>query len=79
MFIIKKYEKVRFNNKESAYYVLSTIGEKTKNITKIEQKRLFLFTILISLFMALHFLRLIYTRNIWFNFVFGSFFKQDHQ
>ena len=46
-------------------------GQKTKNITKVEQKRLFLFTFLIWFFMVLH------SKYI-FNFVFGSFFEQDH-
>ena len=46
-------------------------SQKTKNITKVEQKRLFLFTFLIWFFMVLH------SKYI-FNFVFGSFFEQDH-
>ena len=37
-------------------------GQKIKNITKIEQKRLFLFIFLVS----------------FFNFVFGSFFELCH-
>ena len=44
-----------------------------KNVTKIEQKRLFLFTFLVLFFMAFFFAqKLIYT------IVFGSFFEQDH-
>ena len=53
-------------------------NQKIKNIIKIEQKRLFLFTFLVSFFMAFLTQKLIYTINIWFNFVFGSFFEQDH-
>ena len=51
---------------------------KINNITKIEQKVLFLFTFLVSFFMAFLAEKLIYTINIWFNFVCGSFFEQDH-
>ena len=48
------------------------------NIAKIKQKRLFMFTFLASFFMAFLAQKLIYTINIWSNFVFGSFFEQDH-
>ena len=51
---------------------------KIKNITNIEQKRLFLFTFLVSIFMAFLAQKLIYTINIWFNFVFGSFFEENY-
>ena len=57
---------------------LSFRGQKIKNITKIEQKRLFLFVFLVSFLMSFLVLRLIYAINIRFNFVFGSFFEQDH-
>ena len=50
--------------------------KKIKNITKFEQK--FLFTFLLSFCMAFLTQRLINTINVWFNFVFGSFFEQDH-
>ena len=78
MFIIEKYVKIRFKNRGSPCYFLSSRGQKIKNITKIEQKRLLLFTFLVSFFMAFLAQKLIYTINIWFNFVFGSFFEQDH-
>ena len=78
MFIIGKYVKIRFKNRGSPCYFLSSRGQKIKNITKIEQKRLFLFTFLVSFFMAFLAQKLIYTINIWFNFVFGSFFEQYH-
>ena len=58
--------------------MLSSRGQKIKNITKIGQKRLFLFTFLVSFFMAFLAQKLICTINIRFNFVFGSFFEQDH-
>ena len=74
----RKIVKIRFKNRESPCYFLSSRGQKIKNITKIEQKRLFLFTFLVSFFMAFLAQKLIYTINIWFNFVFGSFFEQDH-
>ena len=69
LFVIGKYVKIRFKNKGSPYYFLSSRGQKIKNITKIEQKRLFLFTFLVPFFMALLAQKLIYTINIWFNFV----------
>ena len=47
-------------------------------MTKIEQKGLFLFAFLIPFFMALLAQKLIYTINISFKFVFGSFYEQDH-
>ena len=78
LFIIGKYVKIRFKNRGSPCYFLSSRGQKIKNITKIEQKRLLLFTFLVSFFMAFLAQKLIYTINIWFNFVFGSFFEQDH-
>ena len=53
-------------------------AKKIKNITKIEQMRLLLFTFLISSFMGFLAQKIIYTVNIWFNFVFGSFFELDH-
>ena len=79
MFIIGKYVKIMFKNRGSPCYFLSSRGQKIKNITKIEQKRLLLFTFLVSFFMAFLAQKLIYTINIWFNFVFGSFFEQDLQ
>ena len=69
---------IRFKRRGSPCYFLSSRGQKIKNITKIEQKRLFLFAFLVSFFMAFLEQKLIYTINIRFNFVFGSFFEQDH-
>ena len=43
-------------------------GQKIKNVTKIEQKRLFFVRFLVSFFWRLYI----------FNFLFGSFFEQDH-
>ena len=42
---------------------LSVKGQKIKYITKIEQKKLFLFTFLVSFFMTFHTQKLIYTIN----------------
>ena len=64
LFIIEKYVKIRFKNRGSPCYFLSSRGQKIKNITKIEQKRLFLFTFLVSFFMAFLAQKLIYTTNI---------------
>ena len=78
MFIIEKYLNIRFKNRWLPYYFLSSKGQKMKNFRKIEQKILLLFTFLVSFFMAFLTQRLIYTRNIWFNFLFGFLFEQDH-
>ena len=72
MFIIGKYVKIKFENSGSSYCFLSSRNQKIKNITKIEQKILSLFTFLVS------FLWLSHTIDIWFNFVFGWFSEQDH-
>ena len=64
LFIIEKYVKIRFKNRGSPCYFLSSSGQKIKNVTKIEQKRLFLFTFLVSFFMAFLAQKLIYTTNI---------------
>ena len=74
----RKIVKIRFKNRESTCYFLSSRGQKIKYITKMEYKRLSLFTFLVSFFMAFLVQKLIYTINIWLNFVFGSFFEQDH-
>ena len=57
---------------------MSSRGQKIKNSAKIEHTRLFLFTLLVSFFMAFLAQKLIYTTNIWCNSVSGSFFGQDH-
>ena len=59
-------------------YFLSFRGQKIKNITKNEQKRLLLFPFLVSFIMAFLAQKLIHAINIWINFVFGSFFEHDH-
>ena len=64
LFIIGKYVKIRFKNMGSPRYFLSPRGQKIKNITKIEQKRLFLFAFLVSYFVAFLAQKLIYTINI---------------
>ena len=56
---------------------LSSRGQKIKNITKIEHTWLLLFTFFVSFFIAFLAQKLIYTINIWFNFVPGTFFAQD--
>ena len=48
--------------------------KKMKNITKIEHMSMFLFTLLVSFFIAFLAQKLIYAINKWFNFVPGSFF-----
>ena len=78
LFIIGKYVKMRFKNRSSPCYFLSSGGQKIKLITTMEQKVLLFFTILVSFLIAFLPQKLIYTINIWLNFVFGSFFEQDH-
>ena len=46
-FIIGKYVKTRFRNRESPCYFFSSVGQKIKNITKVNQKRLLLFAFLV--------------------------------
>ena len=43
LLIIGKYVKIRFENRGSPCYFMSSRGQKIKNITKIEQKRLFVY------------------------------------
>ena len=72
---LRRYDAIKLVHEISLNFPGTTMvfsgGQKTKNITKVEQKRLFLFTFLIWFFMVLH------SKYI-FNFVFGSFFEQDH-
>ena len=63
----RKIVKIRFKNRDSTCYFLSSRGQKIKYITKMEYKRLSLFTFLVSFFMAFLVQKLIYTINIWFN------------
>ena len=74
----RKYVKIRFKNMGSPCYFLSSRGQQIKNITKIKQKRLILFIFLVSFLMPFLMQKLIYTINIWFNFVLAHFFEQDH-
>ena len=78
LFIIGKYAKVRFKNRGSPCYFLSSRDQKIKNITNIDQKRLFLFLFLGLFVMAFLVQKLIYMLALWFNFVFRSFFEADH-
>ena len=68
-----------FKKSGSPYYFLIShlISHFLILFSNIEQTRLFLFKFLASFFMASLAHKLIYTINIWFNFVFGSFFEQD--
>ena len=62
----------------SPCYFLSSRDQKIKNITNIDQKRLFLFLFLGLFVMAFLVQKLIYMLALWFNFVFRSFFEADH-
>ena len=64
LLITGKHLKIRFKNRGSPCYFFSSGGQKIKDIIEIEQKRLFLFTFLVSFFMAFLAQKLIYTINI---------------
>ena len=49
-----------------------------KNFYKTWTKETISVYVLGFIFMAFFAEKLIYTINVWFNFVFGSFFDQDH-
>ena len=57
--------------------MLFSRGQGIKKITKVEQKRLCLFTLLILFFMVFFGQKLTYKINIYLT-VFGSLFEQDH-
>ena len=78
MFITWKYVKIRFKNRGSPCYFLSSRGQKIKNITKIEWRWLFLFTFLVLFCMAFLVQNLICTINIWLTLCLAHFFEQDH-
>ena len=59
LFIIG-YVKIRFKNRGSSCYFLSSRGQKIINFTKIKQYRLFLFTFFVSFFMGFLAQKLIY-------------------
>ena len=79
LLIIGKYVKIRFRNMGSPCYFLSCEDRRVKGITKIEEKRLFLSTFLVSFFMAFLTNRLIYTIGIWFHFLCLSHFFEQNQ
>ena len=64
LFIKRKYIKIGFKNRGPPCYFLSSKGQKIKDITKIEQKRLFLFTLVVSFFWAFLAQKLIYKISI---------------
>ena len=63
LFMIEKYAKIRLKNRGPPCYFLEV--KRSKNITKVEQKRLCLFTFLISFFMAVLAQKLTYAINIY--------------
>ena len=56
--------------------MLISIGQNIKNITKVEQKRLFLFTFLISFFMAFLAQELNCTINIYLTLCLAHFLNK---
>ena len=57
--------------------MLFSRGQNITNITKVEQRRLCLVTFSILFIMAFLTQKLTYNKYL-FNFVFGSFFEEDH-
>ena len=78
LFITRKYVKIRCKNRGSPCYFLSSRSQKIKNITKIEQKRLFLLTFLVSFFIGVSRSKTELHNKYMINFVSDSFFEQDH-
>ena len=78
LFITGKYVKIRLKNRESPCYFLSSRGQKIKGITTIKHTILFLLTFLVSILTAFLAQKLIYTINIRFDFVSGSFLEHDN-
>ena len=78
MFIIGTYVKTTFKNSGSPCYFFISRVQKIKSITNSAQKKWFLFTFLVSFFIAFLAQKLIYTINISFIFAFGSFFEHDY-
>ena len=76
MFIIEKYVEIRFENR-GHHIIFSVLEVKRSKVLQKLNKRQFLFTFFVLFFIAFLMQRLIYKINIWFNFVFGSFFEQD--
>ena len=72
----RKIYKNRFKMRGSPCYFLSFRDKKIKNITNIEHT-VFVYT-LSFIFCEVLLLRLIYTINIWFNLVLGSYFEHYH-
>ena len=56
--------------------MLFSRGQKIKNIAKVEQKRLFLFTFLVSFFMAFFAQKLTYTINIYLTLSLAHFLNK---
>ena len=52
--------------------------KRSKMLQKLNKRDCFCLHYLVSFFMAFLVQKLIFTINIWFNFVFGSFLEQDH-
>ena len=77
--MIITYVKIKFKSRCSPCYILSSRGQRIKNITNIKQKKNYCKTrFLVSVFMLFLVQKLINPTNIWSNFMFGSFFEQDH-
>ena len=72
----RKIYKNRFKMRGSPCYFLSFRDKKIKNITNIEHTVFVFFFSFI--FCEVLLLRLIYTINIWFNLVLGSYFEHYH-
>ena len=73
LFIIGKYIKISFKKRESPYFFWVLEVKIWKMLQYWTNE-----TFLVSFLKAVLAQKLIYTINIWSNFVFGSFFEQYH-
>ena len=75
---VVKYVKIRFKSTGhvAIFWVLEI--KTSKIVQKLNNRDCFIDILGFIFFMAFLAQKLIYTINVWFNFVFGSFFEQDH-
>ena len=75
MFIIERFPKIRFKNRASTLYFLEV--KRSKILQKLNKSAVFVY-ILDFIFIAFLAQKNDLNNKYIFNFVFGSFFEQDH-
>ena len=81
LFTIVKYVKMKGSpclKTRGHLAIFSVLEVKRSKMLQKLNKETVLFTFFVLVFMAFPAQKLIYTIIIWFNFVFGLFFEQDH-